>query len=72
LIGGTSASAPTFAGIIALINDCLVTAGVPVWGFLNPFLYLTALTAFTDVTTGHNSGFVCPASPVSLGPQFVR
>ncbi|KAF7358166.1 Family S53 protease-like protein [Mycena venus] len=60
--GGTSASSPTFASIIALINDRLVAAQKPVLGFLNPFLYSKASSAFTDVTIGHNSGFVCPAS----------
>ncbi|KAJ7159981.1 family S53 protease-like protein [Mycena crocata] len=58
-IGGTSASAPTFAGIIALINDRLIAAGKPVLGFLNPFLYSTASGAFTDITSGHNSGYHC-------------
>ncbi|KAJ7795865.1 subtilisin-like protein [Mycena olivaceomarginata] len=62
LEGGTSASAPTFASIIALINDRLVAAGKPVLGFLNPFLYSTASSTFTDITSGHNSGNVCPAS----------
>jgi tripeptidyl-peptidase-1 len=66
LVGGTSASSPTFAGIIALINDRLVAENKPVLGFLNPFLYSTASAAFTDITIGHNSGFVCPASSVSL------
>lgn len=65
LVGGTSASSPTFAGVIALINDQLLAAGKPVLGFLNPFIYSTASTAFTDITIGHNSGFVCPASSVS-------
>ncbi|KAJ7752380.1 family S53 protease-like protein [Mycena metata] len=65
LVGGTSASSPTFAGIIALINDRLVAAGKPVLGFLNPFIYATE-SAFTDITTGHNSGFVCPASSVAF------
>ncbi|KAJ6592907.1 family S53 protease-like protein [Mycena capillaripes] len=64
LVGGTSASSPTFAGIIALINDRLVAAGKPVLGFLNPFLYTSS--AFTDITIGHNSGFVCPASSVAF------
>ncbi|KAK6988683.1 family S53 protease-like protein [Favolaschia claudopus] len=64
-VGGTSASAPTFAGIIALINDRLVAAGKPVVGFLNPFLYANP-TAFTDITIGHNSGDVCPASSVAF------
>ncbi|KAJ7504951.1 family S53 protease-like protein [Mycena galericulata] len=66
LVGGTSASAPTFAGIIALINDQLLAAGKPVLGFLNPFLYSAASTAFTDITSGHNSGFTCPASSVAF------
>ncbi|KAJ6504169.1 subtilisin-like protein [Mycena vitilis] len=60
--GGTSASAPTFAAIVALINDRLIVAGKPVLGFLNPFLYSTASGAFTDITSGHNSGFHCPAN----------
>ncbi|KAJ6628156.1 family S53 protease-like protein [Mycena sp. CBHHK59/15] len=66
LVGGTSASSPTFAAIIALINDRLIAAGKPVLGFLNPFLYSTASRAFTDITTGHNSGFICPASSVAF------
>ncbi|KAE9396264.1 family S53 protease-like protein [Gymnopus androsaceus JB14] len=66
LVGGTSASSPTFASIIALINDQLIAAGKPVLGFLNPFIYSTASTAFTDITIGHNSGFVCPASSVAF------
>ncbi|KAJ7626044.1 family S53 protease-like protein [Roridomyces roridus] len=65
LVGGTSASSPTMAGIIALINDQLIAAGKPVLGFLNPFLYSTS-GAFTDVTAGHNSGFVCPATSVAF------
>ncbi|KAJ7731311.1 family S53 protease-like protein [Mycena maculata] len=65
LVGGTSASSPSFAGIIALINDQLIAAGKPVLGFLNPFLYANP-TAFTDITIGHNSGFVCPASSVAF------
>ncbi|KAJ6553048.1 hypothetical protein B0H19DRAFT_915444, partial [Mycena capillaripes] len=35
LQSGTSASAPAFAAIIALINDRLLTAGKPSLGFLN-------------------------------------
>ncbi|KAJ6447828.1 subtilisin-like protein [Mycena sanguinolenta] len=66
LEGGTSASSPTFASIIALINDRLVAAGKPVLGFLNPFLYSKASSTFTDITIGHNSGFVCPASSVAF------
>lgn len=34
-VGGTSASSPTFAAVIALVNDALLAAGKPVLGFLN-------------------------------------
>ncbi|KAJ7152464.1 subtilisin-like protein [Mycena filopes] len=66
LVSGTSASSPIFASIIALIDDRLVAAGKPVLGFLNPFIYSRASKAFTDITIGHNSGFVCPASTVAF------
>ena len=68
LDGGTSASAPTFASIVALINDRLVAAGKPVLGFLNPWLYSTAADAFTDVTDGKNVGFHCTDTAVSVLP----
>lgn len=50
--GGTSASAPFWAGLVALLNQSL---GVPV-GFLNATLYGWGQTssAFTDITTGDN------------------
>ena len=45
--GGTSAVAPLYAGLIALLN---ATLGSPV-GFINPLLYSLATTAFRDVTS---------------------
>jgi len=51
--GGTSAGAPVFAGIVALINQ---KAGSP-QGFINQTLYTLAAStpgAFHDVTTGNN------------------
>ncbi|KAJ6584337.1 family S53 protease-like protein [Mycena capillaripes] len=65
-VSGTSASAPTFASIIALINDRLLAAGKPVLGFLNPFLYSSAGSTFTDITVGHNSGFTCPENSTAF------
>ncbi|KAF7348815.1 Family S53 protease-like protein [Mycena venus] len=57
---GTSASAPTVASIIALINDKLLSVGKPVLGFLNPWLYASATKeGFTDITEGSNPGLVC-------------
>jgi tripeptidyl-peptidase I len=66
LNGGTSASAPSFASVIALINDQLVAAGKPVLGFLNPFIYSTASSAFTDITIGKNTGFHCTDASVGV------
>jgi kumamolisin len=44
-VGGTSAVAPLYAGLIARINANL---GHPV-GFINPILYSLARTAFRDI-----------------------
>jgi tripeptidyl-peptidase I len=55
-IGGTSAAAPTLAGMISSINGHLLDAGKPTLGFLNPFLYQNA-KAFLDITKGGNNGF---------------
>ncbi len=49
-IGGTSASAPQWAGLIALADQM---AGKPL-GFLNPALYKLAGKGFHDVTKGNN------------------
>ncbi|GAB1312553.1 hypothetical protein MFIFM68171_02763 [Madurella fahalii] len=53
---GTSASAPTVAAVIALINDALAAEGRPPLGFLNPWIYSIASVGFTDVTYGSNLG----------------
>src|SRR5579883_1394643 len=56
--GGTSASAPMWAALIAIANQM---AGHPL-GFINPALYKIALSArysqdFHDITVGNNSVF---------------
>ncbi|KAJ3895618.1 peptidase S8/S53 domain-containing protein [Lentinula edodes] len=56
LISGTSASSPTFAGIVALLNDARLHAGLPPLGFLNPLLYKRGVEALNDVTVGNNPG----------------
>jgi uncharacterized protein (TIGR03437 family) len=59
-IGGTSASAPVFAGMLALLNQYLVAnhlQGVAGLGNINPVLYHLAhssTTAFHDITSGSN------------------
>lgn len=59
-IGGTSWSAPTWAGFCALINEARKNAGKPLLPFLNPLLYpLLGTAAFRDITAGSNGGFHC-------------
>jgi kumamolisin len=54
VIGGTSAVAPLWAGLLTLINQSL---GQPV-GFLNPLLYVQpAIATFHDITSGNNDGY---------------
>jgi len=55
-IGGTSASSPTFAAVISLVNDALLAADKPVLGFLNPWIYGGAYKALTDITSGSSIG----------------
>ncbi|KAJ7144398.1 family S53 protease-like protein [Mycena epipterygia] len=65
-VNGTSCSAPTFASIIALLNDQLVAAGKSPLGFLNPFLYsATGRAALNDIKTGTNPG--CSTNGFSAG-----
>lgn len=53
-VGGTSASAPVFAGMIGLINSARAEEGRPSMGWLNPFLYTFASQFVNDITSGHN------------------
>jgi kumamolisin len=54
VIGGTSAVAPLWAGLLALINQSL---GLPV-GYINPLLYGAGFSkAFNDITKGNNGGY---------------
>jgi uncharacterized protein (TIGR03437 family) len=71
-IGGTSAAAPVFAGIITLLNQYLVANNLqakPGLGNINPNLYLLAsnpstASAFHDITAGSN---IVPCAPGSTG-----
>jgi kumamolisin len=55
VFGGTSAVAPLWAALVALINQ---QTGKPI-GFLNPLIYNQAVEAsgFHDVTQGNNGSF---------------
>jgi kumamolisin len=52
VIGGTSAVAPLYAGLFALINQS--TGGKA--GFVNALLYANP-AGFTDITAGNNNGY---------------
>jgi len=56
VVGGTSAVAPLWAGLIACFNSGLKTAV----GYFNPALYQTVAAAagtFRDITSGNNDGY---------------
>jgi len=74
VIGGTSAVAPLWAGLLALVNESL---GQPA-GFINPLLYQNAVTdgGVNDITSGNNGAYsagpgwdACTGlgSPVGIG-----
>ena len=65
-ISGTSASSPTVASIVALLNDKLLNKGRPPLGFLNPWLYTVGQFAFTDITKG-NSSIQCDENEAPRG-----
>ncbi|KAJ7490986.1 subtilisin-like protein [Mycena latifolia] len=66
LVAGTSCSSPIFASVIGLLNDQLITAGKPVLGFLNPWIYANP-GAFNDITTGNNPGCGTTGFPALAG-----
>jgi len=65
VIGGTSAVAPLWAGLMALINQKL---GKPV-GYLNPLLYnqLASAGVFNDITVGNNGFLHIPCYYATTG-----
>ncbi|KAG0239375.1 family S53 protease-like protein [Mortierella sp. GBAus27b] len=67
LVDGTSASAPIFGSIIALINDQLIAARRPPLGFLNPFLYSRGVGALNDIASGSNPSCGTSGFPARAG-----
>ncbi|CAG8980950.1 hypothetical protein HYALB_00003809 [Hymenoscyphus albidus] len=55
-VGGTSASAPTIAGIISLLNNARLSSSLPPLGFLNPWIYSLGKDGFKDIMTGGSRG----------------
>jgi uncharacterized repeat protein (TIGR03803 family) len=63
--GGTSVSAPLWAGFTALINEAASANDQPLVGFLNPALYAIGKSAayadnFHDITIGSNTNDISP------------
>jgi len=67
IVGGTSASAPIFAGLVTMLNQYLNGPNSPGLGPINSTLYTLAATpangAFHQVTTGENMAYCAAATP---------
>ena len=76
VVGGTSAGTPSMAGIVALLNQYLVSNGVqakPGLGNINPQLYRLAQSTpavFHDVLSGSNIVPCAQGSPECLAGSF--
>jgi tripeptidyl-peptidase-1 len=57
-VGGTSASAPVFASVVALLNNARLASGKPSLGFLNPWIYSQGYKGLNDITAGGSSGCI--------------
>jgi subtilase family serine protease len=71
VVGGTSVGAPSFAGILAILNQAMASGGL---SNINPTLYTLAVStssAFHDITTGNNI-VPCTAGTPSTGPAAAR
>jgi tripeptidyl-peptidase-1 len=67
-VDGTSCSAPTFAGVVAILNDVRLNSGGKTLGFLNPLLYQTLKgKGFNDITEGENGGLACEGFAADVG-----
>ena len=59
---GTSAATPTFAGMLSVLNDELVSSGKATLGFINPTLYANGgVNLGYDITSGNNKYSNCGA-----------
>ena len=69
-VSGTSCSAPSFAAVVALLNDARMASGKSSLGWLNPLIYAHP-EAFTDITKGSNPGCAVDSSVGYLGTGFL-
>src|ERR1700730_11324467 len=71
VVGGTSVSVPTFAGIVAILNQATQSGGA---SNINPTLYSLAASkpsAFHDITTGNNI-VPCTSGTPTTGSAALR
>lgn len=61
--GGTSASAPVWAAIVALLNDARLREGKSTLGWLNPLIYQLAKDVLIDITEGYAVGCETAETP---------
>ena len=64
-VGGTSCSAPLWAGFAALVNQQAAASGKPAVGYINPLVDVIGsgvnyTSAFHDITTGNNTSGSSP------------
>jgi kumamolisin len=73
VVGGTSAVAPLWAGLIARINQGLVKMGRSRVGFLNPVLYHSSIAkdgVFNDIVSGNNDTTGTLGGRYTAGPGW--
>jgi kumamolisin len=70
-IGGTSWSAPAWAGFCALLNEARSKASKPPLGFLPPLIYpLINGKSFRDITAGTNGAYSAPGTTWLQGSAY--
>ncbi|MGD1084728.1 MAG: protease pro-enzyme activation domain-containing protein [Verrucomicrobiota bacterium] len=75
IAGGTSASAPLWAGLTALVNEQHAALGQSPAGFLNPALYAIGgstnySSCFHDITVGNNTNYNASGNTNAENPNF--
>jgi len=75
-LGGTSLSAPKWAGFLALVNEQAANNGKPYAGFLNPLIYAIGTgpnhaTDFHDITSGTNPNSAGESYSAAVGYDLV-
>ena len=64
---GTSASAPSWAALVSILNDYRKSQGKPNLGFINRLVYGNGRSALKDITSGSNRGCDSPGYSATAG-----